>query len=59
MCFTQGKFLSLVTVTGGVVGYGVATQKRRKMELREEAGYEQVASVGVDSLETEKFVPID
>lgn len=59
MCFTQGKFLSLITVTGGVVGYGIATQKRRQMELREEAGYEQVASVGVDSLEAKKFVPAD
>mmetsp|Transcript_35654 Transcript_35654/g.86313 ORF Transcript_35654/g.86313 Transcript_35654/m.86313 type:complete len:361 (+) Transcript_35654:90-1172(+) len=59
MCFTQGKFLSLVTVTGGVVGYGYATQKRRQMELREEAGYEEVANVGVDALEAEKYVPID
>lgn len=59
MCFTRGKFLSLITVTGGVVGYGFATQKRRQMEVREEAGYEQVSSVGVDSLEAEKFVPID
>lgn len=59
MCFTQGKFLSLVTVTGGVVGYGYATQKRRQVELRQEAGYEEVANVGVDPSEMENFVPID
>ncbi|CAJ1968880.1 unnamed protein product [Cylindrotheca closterium] len=51
MCFTRGKFLSLLTVTGGVVGYGYATQKRRQIELREEAGYEQVANIGMDPLE--------
>lgn len=27
MCFSQSKFVSLVTVTGGVVGYGYATKK--------------------------------
>lgn len=57
MCFTQGKLLSLITVTGGVVGYGYATQKRHQVEAREEAGYEPVANVG--SLEADIFVPID
>ena len=28
MCFTRGKFMSLITVTGGVIGYGIATQER-------------------------------
>ena len=40
MCFTRAKFLSLVTVVGGVVGYGVATQERE----RRIAGYERIES---------------
>lgn len=58
MCFTSGKFLSLVTVTGGVVGYGVATQKRLQGDrLREDSGYEEVSDVR--NFEIEPLVPVD
>ena len=43
MCFTKGKFLSLVTVTGGVLGYGVATQERGRSGRT--ADYEQITDV--------------
>lgn len=58
MCFTNGKFLSLLTVTGGVVGYGYATKKGQQDKLREAAGYEEIANVGPLE-EAEKIVPVD
>ena len=36
MCFTFGKFLSLVTVTSGVIGYGIATSKHEELIATEE-----------------------
>jgi hypothetical protein len=30
MCFTRGKFLSLITVAGGVTAYGLATSARER-----------------------------
>jgi drug/metabolite transporter (DMT)-like permease len=57
MCFTSGKFLSLVTVTGGVVGYGFATQKRQQSDRRQQGGYEEVDDIL--NVEVEPLVPID
>jgi hypothetical protein len=45
MCFSKGKFQSLVTVVGGVIGYGVATQKRETTDK----GYERIPDVSVDT----------
>jgi hypothetical protein len=57
MCFTSGKFLSLVIVTGGVVGYGFATQKRQQSDRRQQGGYEDVDDIL--NVEVEPLVPID
>lgn len=44
MCFTRGKFLSLCTVVGGVIGYGFATSTREKSGSKgEEHGYERIS----------------
>lgn len=37
MCITRTKFVSLVTVVGGVVGYGFATERKKE-------GYERISS---------------
>lgn len=43
MCFSRSKFLSLVTVVGGVIWYGSATQNSRKRRSRgANGGYEQI-----------------
>eukprot|EP00980_Cylindrotheca_fusiformis_P026423 scaffold16150_cov112-Cylindrotheca_fusiformis.AAC.2 len=57
MCFTAGKFASLVTVTGGVVGYGIATQKRQQGDEQHPAGYEEVQDVS--NVEVQALVPVD
>lgn len=47
MCFTYSKFLSLVTVTGGIVGYGIATQKHQE---RQHSGYEEVTDAAQNEM---------
>ena len=43
MCFTQAKFISLITVAGGVIGYGIATQEREASGSRgRSGGYERI-----------------
>lgn len=42
MCFTRAKFMSLITVVGGVILFGVATQQRQKQGAR--PGYERLAT---------------
>ena len=42
MCFTIAKFISLVTVVGGVILFGVATQQRQKQGSR--PGYERIGA---------------
>jgi drug/metabolite transporter (DMT)-like permease len=43
MCFTRGKFLSLITVAGGVTAYGVATSNRERTGSRGTGqGYQQI-----------------
>eukprot|EP00545_Synedropsis_sp_CCMP1620_P013836 CAMPEP_0119011246 /NCGR_PEP_ID=MMETSP1176-20130426/5552_1 /TAXON_ID=265551 /ORGANISM="Synedropsis recta cf, Strain CCMP1620" /LENGTH=335 /DNA_ID=CAMNT_0006964043 /DNA_START=166 /DNA_END=1173 /DNA_ORIENTATION=- len=44
MCFTQAKLLSLVTVAGGVMGYGLATPREYE-GATSTAGYEPVDNV--------------
>mmetsp|Transcript_8098 Transcript_8098/g.19595 ORF Transcript_8098/g.19595 Transcript_8098/m.19595 type:complete len:370 (-) Transcript_8098:35-1144(-) len=39
MCFSKTKFISLVTVVGGVVGYGLATEEDNKKD-----GYQRIES---------------
>mmetsp|Transcript_25552 Transcript_25552/g.37748 ORF Transcript_25552/g.37748 Transcript_25552/m.37748 type:complete len:354 (+) Transcript_25552:319-1380(+) len=41
MCFTKGKFLALVTVTGGVIEYGVATTLEKQNQGPRE-GYQPI-----------------
>jgi hypothetical protein len=46
MCFSRTKFLSLVTVAGGVVWYGLATKERETSGSRGKAdGYERIVDV--------------
>lgn len=43
MCFTMSKFFSLITVAGGVMCYGAATQKHRRWDSRGNSrGYERI-----------------
>lgn len=42
MCFTRAKFMSIVTVVGGVILFGVATQQRQKGVSR--PGYERIGA---------------
>ena len=42
MCFTIAKFISLVTVVGGVILFGIATQQRQKQGSR--PGYERIGA---------------
>jgi hypothetical protein len=44
MCFTRTKFLSLVTVVGGVVGYGFAPERKKEGYERKKEGYERISS---------------
>jgi hypothetical protein len=51
MCFSKAKFMSLVTVAGGVIGYGVATQEREKSGSHGRAsGYERVEVVEIETI---------
>ena len=55
MCFTYEKFLSLITVTSGVIGYGIVTQRRQEeanatapvlgRHQAHQSGYEEVDDV--------------
>lgn len=48
MCFSKAKFLSLVTVTSGVIGYGVATRERETTgRLGRSGGYERVEAIEI------------
>jgi drug/metabolite transporter (DMT)-like permease len=42
MCFTRAKFMSLITVVGGVILFGVSTQQRQKQGSR--PGYARIAT---------------
>lgn len=48
MCFTNGKLMSLITVTGGVFAYGIATSVKERKCLKEEQGYQQIATESDD-----------
>jgi drug/metabolite transporter (DMT)-like permease len=54
MCFTQGKLLALGTVTGGVLGYGIATQERERSGRT--ADYERINEVATGSVEIEPLI---
>ena len=50
MCFTQGKFLSLVTVTGGVVYFTWATEQEGKPRKEGYSRIDSADSTGDDSV---------
>jgi drug/metabolite transporter (DMT)-like permease len=52
MCFTQSKFYSLLTVCGGLIVYGAATQQKRNRERNE--GYARIEEME----ELEDFAPL-
>lgn len=48
MCFTSAKFISLLTVTGGVILYGIsisAPNLHEKMTIRTKSGYTKIDSI--------------
>jgi hypothetical protein len=58
MCFTQAKFISLVTVCGGVLGYGLATEFKEKSQqhrrfAREEEVYDTSGQLEIEPLSSE------
>jgi drug/metabolite transporter (DMT)-like permease len=65
MCFTQAKFLSLVTVCGGVLGYGLATEFKERSDFsihqrqryaREEGGYDNSGQVEIEPVSSESSI---
>ena len=65
MCFTRGKFLSLVTVTSGVIGYGIATELQQRtssstssIPSRNKADYEHINDVTITMI-TDQGVEIE
>jgi drug/metabolite transporter (DMT)-like permease len=47
MCFSRSKFISLVTVAGGVLWYGLATKRSAKNGSRgQSGGYERIDGAG-------------
>ncbi len=60
MCFTKPKFISLVTVVGGVISYGVATQQKHKEQNVVTATLTRQSIVkGYESIETHDDVEIE
>jgi drug/metabolite transporter (DMT)-like permease len=52
MCFSAMKLMSLITVSGGVFGYGVATNENAKPGSRGKTdGYEKIEADGVIDIE--------
>lgn len=61
MCFTKPKFISLVTVVGGVISYGVATQQKHKEQSVGTGAIvaSQPVVKGYESIETHDDIEIE
>jgi drug/metabolite transporter (DMT)-like permease len=59
LCFTKQKFISLITVVGGVVGYGIATQQKQQHHAVTAAVIQDGDARGYESIETHDDIEIE
>jgi drug/metabolite transporter (DMT)-like permease len=69
LCFTKPKFISLITVVGGVIGYGIATQQKQQQQQQQQQstvtaaaispGGSDASSRGYESIETHDDIEIE